>query len=98
MTNLAGSREINGIHPQRRTRKVRVDEAKQNCSNDISPQAHGRFRACVRQAFVCHLASFQLWPPYVIGQAIIFLPCGFFLLSIYLYGRPIIGGHYSFAL
>ena len=25
-----------------------------------------------------------LWPPYVIGQAIIFLPCGFFLLSIYL--------------
>jgi len=22
-----------------------------------------------------------LWPPYVIGQAIIFLPCGFFLLS-----------------
>ena len=26
-----------------------------------------------------------LWPPYVIGQTIIFLPCGFFLLSsIYL--------------
>jgi len=25
-----------------------------------------------------------LWPPYVIGQAIIFLPCGFFLSSIYL--------------
>ena len=24
-----------------------------------------------------------LWPPYVIGQAIIFLPCGFFLLSIF---------------
>ena len=23
------------------------------------PQAHGRFRACVWQAFVCHLASFQ---------------------------------------
>jgi len=22
-----------------------------------------------------------LWPPYVIGQAIIFLPCGFFFLS-----------------
>ena len=22
-----------------------------------------------------------LWPPYVLGQAIIFLPCGFFLLS-----------------
>ena len=25
-----------------------------------------------------------LWPPYVIGQAIIFLSCGFFYLSIYL--------------
>ena len=25
-----------------------------------------------------------LWPPYVIGQAIIFLPCAFFYLSIYL--------------
>jgi len=24
-----------------------------------------------------------LWPPYVIGQAIIFLPCGFFLLSFF---------------
>jgi len=24
-----------------------------------------------------------LWPPYVIGQAIIFLPCGFFYLSIF---------------
>jgi len=26
-----------------------------------------------------------LWPPYVIGQAIIFLPCDFFLLSIFLF-------------
>jgi len=26
----------------------------------------------------------RLWLPYVIGQAIIFLPCGFFLSSIYL--------------
>ena len=24
-----------------------------------------------------------LWPPYEIGQAVIFLPCGFFLLSIF---------------
>jgi len=24
----------------------------------IQPQAHGRFRACVWQAFVCHLASY----------------------------------------
>jgi len=26
-----------------------------------------------------------LWPPYVIGGAIIFLPCSFFFLSIYLF-------------
>ena len=26
-----------------------------------------------------------LWPPYVIGQAIIFLPCGFFLSSIFFF-------------
>jgi len=32
--------------------------------------------------FVC-LFVYLLWPPYVIGQAIIFLPCGFFL-SIFL--------------
>ena len=32
---------------------------------------------CVRCSVVQHLS---LWPPYGIGQAIIFLPCGFFLL------------------
>jgi len=26
-----------------------------------------------------------LWPPYVIGQDIIFLPCGFFLLSFFFF-------------
>jgi len=30
-----------------------------------------------------------LWPPYVIGQAVIFLPCGFFVLSFYLFPRLI---------
>ena len=30
------------------------------------------------------LAELLLWPPYGIGQAIIFLPCGFFLSSIFL--------------
>jgi len=36
-----------------------------------------------------------LWPPYVIGQAIIFLRCGFFLSSIYLsffYSSPNLSG------
>ena len=31
---------------------------------------------------------FTRWPPYVIGGAIIFLPCGFYLLSIYLLRLP----------
>jgi len=32
-----------------------------------------------------------LWPPYVIGQAIIFLPCGFYL-SIF-FSSPNLSGH-----
>ena len=38
----------------------------------------------------CQMIS-SLWPLYVIGQAIIFLPCGFFLLilSFYLFPRLI---------
>jgi len=37
----------------------------------------------------------SLWPPYVIRQAIIFLPCGFFLLlSILLsFSSPNLGSH-----
>ena len=35
-------------------------------------------------SFECTARETYLWPPYVIGQAIIFLPCGFFLLSIFL--------------
>jgi len=49
----------------------------------------------------CHSASMPLWPsahswrsllwpPYVIGQAIIFLPCGFFLLSFFSFPRLIL--------
>jgi len=33
-----------------------------------------------------------LWPPYGVGQAIIFLPCGFFL-SFYLFSSPNLSGH-----
>ena len=32
-----------------------------------------------------NMAVLLLWSPYVIGQAIIFLPCGFFLSSIFLF-------------
>jgi len=49
----------------------------------------------------CHSASMPLWPsahswrsllwpPYVIGQAIICLPCGFFLLSFFSFPRLIL--------
>ena len=33
-----------------------------------------------------------LWPPYGIGQAIIFLPCGFFLRSIFFLSSPNLSG------
>jgi len=37
-----------------------------------------------------------LWPPYEIGQAIIFLPCGFYLSSIfYLFSSPNLSGRRS---
>jgi len=32
-------------------------------------------------------SCYLLWPPYVIGQAIIFLPCGFYLLMVALWNR-----------
>jgi len=45
----------------------------------------------------CYMSMNYLWPPYVIGQAvigqaIIFLPCGFYL-SIYLFSSPNLSGH-----
>jgi len=30
---------------------------------------------------LCVCIIYSLWPPYEIGQAITFLPCGFFFLS-----------------
>jgi len=33
-----------------------------------------------------------LWPPYVIGQAIIFVPCGFYLLSSSFFSSPNLRG------
>ena len=33
-----------------------------------------------------------LWSPYVIGQTIIFLPCYFYLLSIFIYSSPNLSG------
>jgi len=42
----------------------------------IQPQAHGRFRACVWQAFICHLASFYLDK---------YFYCAFCTLSVYIF-------------
>jgi len=36
-----------------------------------------------------HYSEHFLWPPYVIGQAIIFLPCGFFFLFLLFFPRLI---------
>jgi len=32
-----------------------------------------------------HVVSSSLWSPYIIGQTIIFLPCDFYLLSIFFF-------------
>ena len=42
-----------------------------------------------RSLYFHHVISSSLWPPYVIGQAIIFLPCGFFFL---LFSSPNLSG------
>jgi len=38
------------------------------------------------------LLLWHLWPPYVIGQAIIFLPCGFFFFIYLLFSSPNLSG------
>ena len=44
---------------------------------------------CCDSAMTCCIGL--LWPPYEIGQAIIFLPCGFFLLSSF-FSSPNLSG------
>jgi len=43
---------------------------------------------------LCEINYILLWPLYVIGQAIIFLPCGFFLLlsSFSIFSSPNLSG------
>jgi len=43
--------------------------------------ANGSSTLYITDVLVSHSLVCLLWSPYVIGQAIIFLPCGFFLLS-----------------
>ena len=39
---------------------------------------------------ITSITLYLLWPPYVIGQAIIFSSCGFFLAAL-LHGTPAVG-------
>ena len=48
--------------------------------------------ACNVVRFLSSFPRSLLWPPYVIGQAIIFLPCGFFFLSIFFFSSPNLSG------
>jgi len=54
------------------------DDCHQNLPLNLNIAQH---LTVIRKNMTTH---YYLWPPYVIGQAIIFLPCGFFLSSIYL--------------
>jgi len=49
-------------------------------ATEIQVRGHTRYEyAVVKTSYMQFIEL--LWPPYVIGQAIIFLPCGFYLLS-----------------
>jgi len=52
-------------------------------ANTTEPPMCGADAACCQITW--QFDDVLLWPPYVIGQAIIFLPCGFFFLSLYVY-------------
>ena len=43
-------------------------------------------------ALTSHRGNMLLWPPYVIGQAIILLPCGLYLLSSSFFSSPNLSG------
>ena len=51
--------------------------------------------ACIADRDILFYAcGYFLWPPYVIGQVIIFLPCGFFFyLSFHLFSSPNLSRH-----
>jgi len=53
-----------------------------------------RLHRCARWA-TWHGICLFLWSPYVIGQTIIFLPCGFFLSISFLFSSPNLSGHRS---
>jgi len=46
--------------------------------NDPEPTTQGWWHY-VNSCAVVHCFCVWLWPPYVMGQTIIFLPCGFYL-------------------
>jgi len=57
---------------------------RQGDKNHIESSSQVNFSSCC----ACLLSGW-LWPPYIIGPAIIFLPCGFYLLSVFcLFSSP----------
>jgi len=54
--------------------------------------AYWRHLANMTEPSVCGDNAALLWPPYVIGQAIIFLPCGFFFLLLSFFPSPNLSG------
>ena len=52
-------------------------------TSSVSTNAWKHAVVFVVVASTVHTHSTLLWPPYGIGQAVIFLPCGFFYLSIF---------------
>jgi len=61
----------------------------------VDGSTHWRNLANTTQLSVCGDDTALLWPPYVIGQVIILLPCGFYLLMVALCNRA---DHYIFIL
>jgi len=47
----------------------------------------------VKRLLLLLILCLLLWPSYGIGQAIIFLPCGFFLLSSVFFSSPNLSSH-----
>jgi len=79
---------IEGVR-QNRARRLDAHSSKQQLP-DVPGRRHGPLSVSLGSlsvsVFDLLLVFAFLWPPYVIGQAIVFLPCGFFFfLSSYFF-------------
>jgi len=80
------------------TRQAAGSETTTKADNgeDQSPNSDESDRTVVDTGLLFQLLStdriHSLWLPYVIGQTIIFLPCGFYLLSFFFFSSPNLTG------